>query len=78
MGEVILNTVPETKEGGGEEPLQYKSSGCKIMYCYSCKQRIPGGEGGENPKAGLMLAYLFTDCALDSDCHYVFSYGIIA
>jgi hypothetical protein len=30
-------------------------------------------EGGNNKKTGDMLAYLFTDCALVSACHFVFS-----
>jgi hypothetical protein len=74
MGEVILDTVSKTKNVG-QNPLQYKSSGCKIIYCYSCEQRLRWG-GGKHPKAGAVLAYLVTDCALGSGCHFVFSYRV--
>jgi hypothetical protein len=33
------------------------------------------GGGGEQPKAGDMLAYLFTDCALASACAILYLVG---
>jgi hypothetical protein len=44
VSEVIMNPFMKKKHTMVEEPLEYRRSGCKIVYCYSCALSI-GGRG---------------------------------
>jgi hypothetical protein len=72
MGEVII----EHREKRSGETTSAAQEFWLQNYCYSWEQRLRGlGVGGATKKTGDILAYLFTDCALASACHFVFSWG---
>jgi hypothetical protein len=73
VSEVILNTVP--KKGEGKNLCSTRYLVAKLFVAILANKVAWGAE--EYTKAGSILAYLFTDCAVGAGDHFVFSSSLM-